>query len=57
MVFLHIIDITLVRWLLIPAAMHLMGDANWWALRPLARVYDRSASASTPHPTQLCFRR
>ncbi|MDP9416532.1 MAG: hypothetical protein M3P48_01540 [Actinomycetota bacterium] len=57
MVFLHIIDITLVRWLLIPAAMHLMGDANWWAPRPWRGCTTGSASASTPHPTQLCFRR
>jgi RND superfamily putative drug exporter len=35
------IDATLVRGLLVPAAMHLMGDANWWAPRPLQRVYER----------------
>ncbi len=35
------IDATLVRGLLVPAAMQLMGSANWWAPRPLQRVYDR----------------
>ncbi len=35
------IDITLVLALLVPAAMHLMGHAKWWAPRPLARAYDR----------------
>ena len=39
------IDATLVRGLLVPAAMHLMGDRNWWAaaaaaagLRPVRRA-------------------
>ena len=35
------IDATLVRGLLVPAAMQLMGSANWWAPRSLLRVYDR----------------
>jgi RND superfamily putative drug exporter len=32
------VDATLVRMVLVPAAMTLMGDANWWLPRPLARV-------------------
>ncbi|MFN8023042.1 MAG: MMPL family transporter [Acidimicrobiales bacterium] len=32
------VDATLVRMVLVPAAMALMGDANWWLPRPLARV-------------------
>lgn len=40
------IDATIVRGLLVPAAMRLMGDANWWAPAPLRRVYDRLMSAS-----------
>jgi len=32
------IDATLVRMLLVPATMELLGDANWWLPRRLARV-------------------
>jgi RND superfamily putative drug exporter len=32
------IDATLIRMLLVPATMELLGDANWWLPRPLARV-------------------
>ncbi len=30
------LDATLVRILLVPATMRLLGDLNWWAPRPLA---------------------
>src|SRR5580692_5931410 len=36
-----IIDATLVRMLLVPATMRLLGDANWWAPAPLRRLYAR----------------
>jgi RND superfamily putative drug exporter len=36
-----IIDATLVRSLLVPATMQLLGRANWWAPAPLARFWDR----------------
>ncbi len=36
-----LIDATVVRTLLVPAAMRLMGRANWWAPAPLARWWDR----------------
>ena len=36
-----VIDATLVRMLLVPAAMTLLGDWNWWAPRPLRRLHDR----------------
>ena len=32
------VDATIVRMVLVPAAMALMGDANWWLPRPLERV-------------------
>src|SRR6202012_3964564 len=32
------IDATLVRMLLVPAVMELLGSANWWLPRPLARL-------------------
>ena len=36
------IDATLVRALIVPALMRLLGRANWWAPRPLARLYRRA---------------
>ena len=35
------IDATLVRALVVPATMRLLGDLNWWAPRPLAALYRR----------------
>ncbi len=35
------IDATLVRALIVPAVMRLLGRANWWAPRPLARLHRR----------------
>jgi RND superfamily putative drug exporter len=39
------IDATLVRALVVPAVMRLLGDWNWWAPRPLRRLYDRAGLA------------
>lgn len=36
-----IIDATLVRALLVPSLMRLLGDWNWWAPRPLQRLRGR----------------
>jgi len=36
-----IVDATLVRALLVPATMRLLGHWNWWAPGPLGRVYRR----------------
>ncbi len=36
-----IIDATLVRMLLVPSTLKLMGWLNWWAPKPLMRVYQR----------------
>jgi len=35
------VDATLVRLLLVPATMRLLGKWNWWAPGPLGRVYSR----------------
>ena len=46
-----VLDATLVRCLLVPATMSLLGKANWWAPRPLRRLHDRfgiSEGASVP---------
>jgi uncharacterized membrane protein YdfJ with MMPL/SSD domain len=36
-----VVDATVVRILLVPATMRLLGRANWWAPGPLRRVYRR----------------
>jgi trehalose monomycolate/heme transporter len=36
-----VIDASMVRVLLVPATMRLLGQANWWAPRPLRRLYAR----------------
>jgi trehalose monomycolate/heme transporter len=49
-----VIDASVVRVLLVPAAMRLLGRANWWVPRPLDRLYARFAireeSAQAPVP-------
>ena len=36
-----LVDASVVRVLLVPATMRLLGRANWWAPRPLRRLYGR----------------
>jgi uncharacterized membrane protein YdfJ with MMPL/SSD domain len=36
-----LIDASIVRALLVPSLMRLLGSANWWAPRPLRRIYER----------------
>jgi len=36
-----VVDATVVRCLLVPATMTLLGARNWWAPAPLRRLYDR----------------
>jgi trehalose monomycolate/heme transporter len=55
-----IVDATIVRVLLVPATMRLLGRANWWAPRPLRSLYARygikegdeapAPSEPAPHP-------
>ncbi|MFI7605487.1 MMPL family transporter [Micromonospora sp. NPDC049366] len=50
-----VVDATLVRALLVPATMRLLGRWNWWAPGPLGRVYRRYGlreSASSPPETR-----
>jgi RND superfamily putative drug exporter len=42
-----IADATLVRMLLVPAFMHVLGEWNWWAPRPLRRLHDRIGISET----------
>ncbi|BFU42905.1 MMPL family transporter [Krasilnikovia sp. MM14-A1004] len=43
-----IVDATLVRALLVPATMRLLGRWNWWAPGPLGRLYARYGIHETP---------
>jgi RND superfamily putative drug exporter len=43
-----LVDATLVRCLLVPATMTLLGKANWWAPAPLRRLHDRFALNEAP---------
>ena len=36
-----LVDATLVRMMLVPAFMHVMGGWNWWAPKPLVRLHQR----------------
>ena len=50
-----LVDATLIRGVLVPVAMRLMGDRAWWAPAPLARLHRRfglseAPSASEPVP-------
>jgi len=38
-----LIDATVVRMVLVPAVMELLGPANWWLPRPLARILPRTS--------------
>jgi RND superfamily putative drug exporter len=45
-----IVDVTIVRTLLVPATMTLMGDWNWWAPAPLRRLHQRLGLHEGPVP-------
>jgi RND superfamily putative drug exporter len=48
-----LVDATIVRMVLVPAAMKLMGDANWWIPRWLDRLLptmDIEGEAGLPEP-------
>jgi RND superfamily putative drug exporter len=42
-----LLDASIVRALLVPSLMELLGAANWWAPHPLRRLYDRIALRET----------
>jgi len=44
-----LMDATLIRATLVPAFMRLAGEANWWAPRPLRRVYERWGFSEAEH--------
>ncbi|MBV8347802.1 MAG: MMPL family transporter, partial [Mycolicibacterium sp.] len=45
-----LVDATLVRVILVPAFMHVMGEWNWWAPKPLARLQQRLAISDGDAP-------
>jgi RND superfamily putative drug exporter len=44
-----IVDAAIVRTLLVPATMKLLGEWNWWAPRPLRRVHESFGLAEPTH--------
>jgi len=48
-----LIDASIVRALLVPSLMALLGSANWWAPRPLRRLYDRVGWRDHRSPTPI----
>ncbi len=36
-----LLDASIIRTLLVPSLMQLLGSANWWAPRPLRRLHER----------------
>jgi RND superfamily putative drug exporter len=47
-----LVDATLVRMVLVPAFMHVMGRWNWWAPKPLARIHDRLGISESGGPAR-----
>jgi RND superfamily putative drug exporter len=45
-----VVDATLVRMVLVPASMHVMGRLNWWAPKPLARLHERFGISEPARP-------
>jgi uncharacterized membrane protein YdfJ with MMPL/SSD domain len=46
-----LIDASLIRALLVPSLMELLGDWNWWAPKPLRRLHERfGLSDASPEP-------
>jgi RND superfamily putative drug exporter len=48
-----LVDATVVRCLLVPATMTLLGDRNWWAPAPLRRLHDRYGLREAPSVIDL----
>jgi RND superfamily putative drug exporter len=45
-----LIDASIVRALLVPSLMELLGELNWWAPRPLRRLHERIGLREGPAP-------
>ncbi|EXG81314.1 MMPL family transporter [Cryptosporangium arvum] len=49
------VDATVVRCLLVPATMALLGEANWWAPKPLRRLHERYGLREAPPDERQAF--
>ncbi|MGU3497462.1 MMPL family transporter [Mycobacterium sp. C31M] len=45
-----LVDATLVRMVLVPAFMHVLGGWNWWAPKPLVALHDRIGISESGEP-------
>jgi uncharacterized membrane protein YdfJ with MMPL/SSD domain len=45
-----LIDASIIRALLVPSLMELLGPLNWWAPRPLRRLHERVGLRESPRP-------
>ncbi|MEO3782211.1 MMPL family transporter [Actinocorallia sp. B10E7] len=48
-----VVDATIIRVLLVPATMRLLGGANWWAPGPLKRLYARYGIREEDEPAEV----
>jgi putative drug exporter of the RND superfamily len=48
-----LVDATLVRMLLVPAFMRVLGKVIWWSPKPLARLYDRLGISEAHGPVDV----
>jgi putative drug exporter of the RND superfamily len=48
-----LIDASIIRALLVPSLMELLGKWNWWAPRPLRRLHDRFGISETSAPSRI----
>ncbi|WP_170323583.1 MMPL family transporter [Cryptosporangium phraense] len=48
-----LVDATIVRCLLVPATMTLLGRANWWAPKPLRKLHDRFGLREAPSALEV----
>jgi RND superfamily putative drug exporter len=46
-------DATLVRMVLVPAFMHVLGEWSWWAPKPLAWLHERFGISEAPEDETL----
>jgi RND superfamily putative drug exporter len=46
-----LLDASIIRALLVPSLMELLGSLNWWAPRPLRRLHERSGCARVARPS------
>lgn len=49
-----VLDVTVVRMILVPAAMTAMGSANWWSPRRLTRVLPVDPRSPAASERQVC---